>query len=43
MVKVLMEGYFGSDLFDLKNISNSFLCFVATWREKLENDPMFPV
>ena len=43
MVKVLMEGCFGSDLFDLTNISNSFSCFLATWREKLENDPMFPI
>ena len=42
MVKVLVEGCFGLDLFDLTNISNSVLCFLATWREKLENDPIFP-
>ena len=43
MVKVLMEGCFGSDLFDLTNISYSFSCFRATWREKLENDSLFPM
>ena len=43
MVKVLVEGCFGSDLFDLTNISNSFSCFLATYREKFKNDPMFPI
>ena len=43
MVKLLMEGCFGSDFFDFTNISNSFSCFLATWREELENDPMFPI
>ena len=28
---------------DLTNISNSFSCFLATYREKLENNPMFPI
>ena len=33
-VKVLMKGCFGSDLINLTNISNSFSCFLGTWREK---------
>ena len=42
MVKVLVEGCFGLDLFDLTNISNSLSCFLATYRENWRTIPCFP-